>query len=296
MKEFLKTTKLSAILVLTIVALTLGVLIPDVQAQTPADSPCDPDYYDSLESRAWLEAQREITQNQNLIFKPDSVLEYTCFDRFLNELAEHAINMFSETRHWGTILPSNSMDNALRNLVGSALSGYLSGNFSHPMLGGRLSSVIYKTDTISGGSYTCDIMDRVWQTGTVINKKGDYDSTGTAKCRDFISNPENDGFFTFEEYRDSEDKRYLPNQCEPSISNRWTQEINTALVSAHTPWQEDDVVTYLENLDPDKCSKSPTIQTGLTVYRGAGTDTYPEKICLPPGCNYDPKSKKCTPN
>ena len=41
------------------------------------NSPCDPDYYESLEARAWLEAQREITQNQNLIYKPDSALEYT---------------------------------------------------------------------------------------------------------------------------------------------------------------------------------------------------------------------------
>ena len=52
-------------------------------------SPCDPQYMDALEARAWLEAEREISQNKNLIYKPDSVLEYTCFAGFLNEAASN---------------------------------------------------------------------------------------------------------------------------------------------------------------------------------------------------------------
>ena len=86
-----------------------------------APSPCDPLYYDSLESRGWLEAQREITQNQNLIFKADSVLEYTCFDRFANELAQHARDMFSESTRWGGVLSAASMDRALDRQVRSGL-------------------------------------------------------------------------------------------------------------------------------------------------------------------------------
>ena len=91
-----------------------------------AATPCDPDYYESLEARAWLEAQREITQNQNLIFKPDSVLEYTCFDNHLRELADHADEMFSETTRWGgsvlttPVAQSRHMDNALDLLVSAA--------------------------------------------------------------------------------------------------------------------------------------------------------------------------------
>ena len=37
-----------------------------------APQPCDPQFFRQMESRAWLEAEREIMQNQNLIFKPDS--------------------------------------------------------------------------------------------------------------------------------------------------------------------------------------------------------------------------------
>jgi hypothetical protein len=64
-------------------ALTFPIHAFGQSAPAPAASSCDPAYYDTLQSRAWLEAQREITQNQNLIFKPDSVLQYTCFDKHL---------------------------------------------------------------------------------------------------------------------------------------------------------------------------------------------------------------------
>src|SRR5437016_4882806 len=54
-------------------------LITGIARATPT-TPCDPEYMDALEARAYLEAQREVAQNQNYILKPDSVLEYTCFD------------------------------------------------------------------------------------------------------------------------------------------------------------------------------------------------------------------------
>ncbi len=252
----------------------------------PADTPCDPDYYDSLESRAWLEAQREITQNQNLIFKPDSVLEYTCFDRFLDELAQHASDMLSESDRWGNILPANSMDKALNSLVGSALVKYLSTNFNHNLLGDRLGFDYEENEAdivISGGAYACNIMDQVWQT-----------AKGTAKCRDFISNPETDGFFTFEEYRDGidgdkKDKRYLPKECD-SISDSWSEGIEFALVTGFTPWEEDDVVTYLDYMNPANCGKVgyKPIETGLTVYRNEKPQKYVERVCVMPGCIYVP--------
>lgn len=54
---------------------------------SPADEPCDPAYDRSLKAIGWLHGQREITQNQNLIFKPDSVFEYTCFKKLIDVLA-----------------------------------------------------------------------------------------------------------------------------------------------------------------------------------------------------------------
>ncbi|MCF8495490.1 MAG: hypothetical protein K9G62_02350 [Alphaproteobacteria bacterium] len=267
----------------------------------PADDPCDPDYYDSLEARAWLEAQREITQNQNLIFKPDSVLEYTCFDLFLGELAEHAIDMFSENTRWGTILEADSMDNALESLVGTAFRSYLEDNFEntvddegnaaeYDLLGGRLnpgdptngSGLDYTNEaddsgvkwlpSIVGADYNCSIMNDVWK---------------EAKCMDFIDVPEEDGFFTFEQYRDDPDKRFLPSRCE-AIPDRWKENIELAWVDDYTKWIEDNMQTYLNWLDPDKCGSYPPVPTGLTVKNSQYPQGYPENVCIQPGCHYKP--------
>ncbi len=55
---------------------------------------CDPAFYDVISNRAWMEAQREITQNQNIVTRPDSVLSMSCFDQFLDQQAWYADNHF----------------------------------------------------------------------------------------------------------------------------------------------------------------------------------------------------------
>lgn len=247
-----------------------------------APSPCDPDYYDSLEARAWLEAQREITQNQNLIVKPDSVLEYTCFDGHLAELGDHADEMFSETTRWGTILPSNSMDDALDNLAGNAMNTYIGANFGHTFLGGRSTEDF---TAVSGSSYTCDRMLSVWQ---------------DAKCTNF-GERSHDGFFTLQQYvDDSQDKRLLPMDCGARPS-QWEDDMETALGLTSgsatsdpslTPWEEDPVETYYDRLFPTSgcgTGSSSRVRTGLTVRQTKGTpDTYIEHVCIVPGCYWEP--------
>ena len=110
-----------------VITLALVMVTHTTNAQTIADSPCDPEYFESLKSRAWLEAQREITQNQNLIFKPDSVLEYTCFGGHLAELSVHAADMFSENPRWG--VNPGDMLGALTDLVYTAQVSYIEANF-----------------------------------------------------------------------------------------------------------------------------------------------------------------------
>lgn len=241
---------------------------------SPADSPCDTEYYGSLKARAWLEAQREITQNQNLIFKPDSVLEYTCFDKYLDVLADKATNMFSETKRWGTILDSDSMDNALEALVGKPVRDYVKSNYEdskdgpYDLLGGRLDGIDHDPDTIAGGSYTCTIMRDVWM---------------KAKCFDFVQDPKNDGFYTFTDYETQDDKRFLPQLCESQPP--WTQNIDDAYRNVR--WTEDDLVTYLGNLDPAQCGQIPPIPTGLTVKNKNFPNGFQEMICIQPGCHYE---------
>ncbi len=264
-----------------------AVLMPySVTAQTT--TACDPDYYKSLESRAWMEAQREIEQNQNLIVKPDSVLEYTCFDLFGAELAEHAKDMFSETTRWGSILPATSMDNALGSLVGSSLVAYQTANFEHKSLGGRGVDKHKFKAAIRGGTYTCDQMNKIWQT-----------SDKSAKCYNFQTLTEQDNFFTFKQFekKDSKGKtvRQLPQACEPDA--RWADENKRALgkyigaTDGDTPWQEDREFKFLDVTA--ECTKSPKVKTGIKVTISKD-ESFDEIICVIPGCWYDGKGN-CIP-
>ena len=242
-----------------------------------ATDPCDADYYESLEARATLEAQREITQNQNLIFKPDSVLEYSCFDRHLNQAAQSASSQFSEDSSWGG--PAGDMDAALDSIA-SAASGYDDNNFhgvgNNNMLGGRASGGYDINNSASSGGYGCTTMRDVWR---------------QAKCMDFIDEAAHDGFFTFAEYHAGNDMRRLPSAC-PNTFN-FQNRINTALVAANTPWDEDDVDTYFNLFLPATggvCGPANArVRTGLTVNRTTGTVLqYNEFVCLVPGCYYRP--------
>lgn len=255
----------------TLIALLAAMATP-VLAQNA--STCDPNYYETLKSRAWLEAQREITQNQNLIAKPDSVLEYTCFDQSMNVLALGANVMFSGSTRWGPVLPPTSMAVALEGLVGSALQTYQAGNFSHTFLGGR-SSIDHQFKSIAGGAYNCAVMNAVWM---------------EAKCAGFAEKPETDGFYTFTHYRDNPDKRQLPTPCNPDT--RWSTEI--ANVDTPTGWTKDKVQTFLSQIDPAQCASAKPIPTGIKVMGESGE--YDEKVCAAPGCHFDPKNGQCVPN
>ncbi len=263
--------------------------IPNANAGSViADTPCDSLYYESLSARAWLEAQREITQNQNIILKPDSVFEYTCFDRLVRELAVQGTNMLSETSAFGRPLGPSSLDNALQRLVGVSLITYINNNFGskssasgYNLLSGHpaAAGINHVPESITGGSaYSCDIMMRVWE---------------KAKCINFISNGNTDGFFTFSEYASSiTDKRVLPTMC-TSIQTNWNANLASALTSG--PWTNDPVQTYFNLTTPVNCSgtncpcSGQPIPTGVQVVRsGYNTNTYQEHVCLQPGCRYHP--------
>lgn len=177
-------------------------------AQTIAPQPCDSRYWEQLESRALVEAEREIMQNQNLIFKADSVFEYTCFDRLLAHTALHSGNIFSHSTYFGTpIIPPNSsrgLTASMSSLVFDALRIYIDSNFDHTYLGGRanlMSASPADTNMNTGGgggpggslysgSYgACGMMAGIWQ---------------ASKCMNFVDNSNfqgTDGFYPLLEIR-----------------------------------------------------------------------------------------------
>jgi hypothetical protein len=267
------------------IGLALSAIAQAAEPAAPAiaETPCDAEYFKSLESRAWLEAQREITQNQNLIYKPDSVLAYTCFDKFANVTANmQSWEGFSETSRWGNVIAplTTAMDNALNGLVAPSLISYLTANFSNAYLGGR-GPASYKASTIGGGAYNCSEMNKIWQ---------------SAKCYNFQTLPQ-DGFFTFEEHS-KEDKRLLPTACvmTPEFQTVWTDQIKQAGLNpeAAPTWPFDKVEVYYDKLKPEQCENSTPLPTGVTVTsNNEGLPaSWPEKICIIPGCYFDPNGGK----
>lgn len=230
-----------------------------------ADSSCDCSYWESLESRAWLEAEREISQNQNLIFKPDSVLQYTCFSGQLDITAGPIARLFSDQALG--VSRGGAMRAALGASVRAALTAYVTANFNHNSLGGR-----------GGQSGLCMVMGAVWQ---------------EAKCYNFMTRAA-DGFLMFEEHQSTE-VRQLPRPCTPD--SRWGDQLTRAF--NHSGWFQQNFVrpssqayqAIYNGLLPGQCGGQENqqggyIPTGVTV-QGMGRETYADGFCTNPGCTFD---------
>jgi len=146
-----------------------------------ADQTCDVGVWNAMAARARLETEREIMQNQNLIFKPDSVLSYVCFDSLAGHAAQNVGAVFSnDNRH---------MNGAMNSVVINSMQTYISSNFNHSLLGGRGQHIglanNYPPVNGSQTSYGCQVMAEVWQ---------------RAKCVNFMHTQqfvETDGFYPF---------------------------------------------------------------------------------------------------
>ncbi len=55
---------------------------------------CDPEIWEVIKDRAWMEAQRELTQNWNIVAKPDSVMSLGCFENHMEKLATYGDDNF----------------------------------------------------------------------------------------------------------------------------------------------------------------------------------------------------------
>lgn len=254
-------------------AAVLAVALPFSAPAQAQPATCDPAYWNAMKSRAWMEAQREISQNQNLIYKADSVLEYTCFNNFLTSLAANAFNLFSESTRWGTILDEESMDRALNVLVATALGEYQAGNFEHPFLGGRGdmdADLGFAVGEGAGYVYTCTLMAEVWQ---------------AAKCMNFIDEPDMDDFFLIRDYQGM-DPRGLPEGMQCPVAPEWADRIAEA-DNTDEQYLEADYESYADFFTADACD-APPVPTGVTVRRiRANPAAYMEHVCINPGCGYD---------
>ncbi len=265
----LSTRLLTRISTMALVACSLGLSVAHASPTTP----CDPEYMDALEARAYMEAQREVSQNQNYILKPDSVLEYTCFDWFLAHFSEDqnwggscAAYPFSDSCRWGSVFmqPAYSIWGSVNGVVVSALKAYLTGQFDYPnryYLYGRdpndryysgsgtsLPSTINKPTTPT--SYGCTEMETVWL---------------YAHCYNFAQEADHDAFYQFDWYKAND-----PRINNPTKTPDWAG--NTCTVA--TPYSSNDAIIEAFNgaandAKYDLTTENPWSSSGMT-----DTNTY----------------------
>lgn len=285
-----------------------------------APQTCDPQYWESMSSRAWMEAQREISQNKNLIYKPDSVLEYVCFDSFMQHAAQHVGDVFTHTTYFNgqMIIPRDderySLEQTLTKVVTNSYKTYIESNFGHKFLGERSAhlgrhAAADRTlgDASAMGEYKCTLMANIWT---------------QAKCENFIDNEkfEGDGFFPFDDlkpgpggnveikgYKNRTDPRIFPAACQiaqpDNSANHATWD--AAILRATNknddryPFSEPLKAVYDEirpKLEPGTCSINRAILTGVTVITDAGNKQgHPDGICSNPGCSFQ-KDGTCAAN
>ena len=64
-----------------------------------SDGTCDGNLMNQMYSKAFMEASRQVIMSEQIIHKPDSVLEYTCFKGYITAAASIQ-SEFSYTTHW----------------------------------------------------------------------------------------------------------------------------------------------------------------------------------------------------
>lgn len=192
---------------------------------------CDADFMNQIYAKSFLNANRDSLLSQTYIRKPDSVLEYTCFDRFVRQAGPILGPMFSESTRWQNIqFPINSeigfplrnianvdfnvfmgarLVNDLNRLVLRSLDQYLTQNFSNSFLGGE--STITTSCNAGVVDYACQFMNDVW----FLAQCSQFGTDEMAFTTGSTGEPGNAGAHPFMEFRElvSADPRTLPLAC-----------------------------------------------------------------------------------
>lgn len=295
----------------------------------PASS-CDPQLMEAMEARSWMETNRENVQMRNLMPRPDSVLEYSCFDQLVSLVGELPAEIFSDDENKWLLstgglphIDNVSTDIALQEVVGIALFTYLFTNFGHTYIGDR-TEILGAAPPRAPGDYVCGALNYVWE---------------QAKCMDFgefrgemePGRTDWELFYDFYWYSGN-DPRNLPLDppaCEP-LSDVWDSAAVTAfndeaddldrrsdryILDAGLEAMFDNTTPYdvtlarpADSAIADMYSRMMvegshalfeeciTIQTGIQVVRTAGesgpTADYPDASCPNPQCFYN--KSECT--
>jgi len=280
-----------------------------------ANQTCDTQVWQTMAHRAQLETEREIMQNQNLIFKADSVLDYTCFDNFAAHASLNVGVLFTHTTYftgtriieWGPRDPG--LDHALQTVVIQSLTPYLASNFNHDYLGGRggqLGLQRKQTRPIGsqGRNYNCDEMSKVWKVAKCLNFLHTNDFAATDGYYPFINLTPAGRGQAVDGYQTKVDIRKYPEACggSPIPGSDWLQRYrdsrNETDFGVEGPFYffQSVLLTAFRDVRvkvvPAVCSDP--IKTGIKIILGVGDAApYDDGVCTNPGCTFT-RNGQCT--
>ena len=232
------------------------------QAVAQINPLCETALWNQMTQRAFLHGQMDTEKAQTLMYKPDSVLEYTCFDRFMN-WAMASGNMPYYMSEGRSVYPW---------YIAAGTTNYINANFSHNYLGGRANVDPPLPPVPASSDYVCDVMPRVWD---------------LARCLQLIDEDPEDDMVSLIDFTTMADPRTLPAACttgRPPAADFGT-------VPATAP-----VITAGIGPPPAVVDCGIPIPTGKVITEAvrpvvepAGRPvTYNEKVCPHPGCSYVP--------
>lgn len=244
----------------------------------PAHLPdsCDPDYMDVLNARSYIEAKREMETAQRVILKPDSVLEYSCFNEeevWLGTLpggyhfSEYGVRYAGNPPEFDGNAPpiriyANSLENSLERVAFATLVRFLD-SFSHIYGGG-----VYPI--VPNSAAGCNSMNIVWF---------------TAKCQNFDPN----WWIRFEDFS-STDIRLFPIPCLPVYDTDRTANLNNVFPAAYpapaTPAASGGMDTWDALLPFVTGACSGPLETGMDVTLNNGT-VVRDAVCVQPKCYFN---------
>jgi hypothetical protein len=234
---------------------------------------CRADLRDQMFQRARLHAHMDSTTVQNLVYKPDSVLEYSCFDRFLDVVVRYGSGA-------GTATEANNRPGVeatdrfyafnpyyTNEIVRRGVTDYININFGHNYMGGRYTGA--DPAPASQTEYTCDVMARVWQ---------------AARCLNFASQDPQEHFYDLSAFVAAPDIRRFP---EANCTTPAPAQFGTVPATTTT------VVTA--NLPTNATDCGVAIPTGFVIEMPRETwegqnrpERYNEYVCQNPTCIYVP--------
>ncbi|MFK7838785.1 MAG: hypothetical protein AB8B83_00505 [Bdellovibrionales bacterium] len=290
-----------------------GVCVENAHAQWSANVPatCDPGFADVIEARSYMEASREIEMAQTLILKPDSVLEYSCFNNRLAELNAADNIMFTGNLLPGSPLfqdpvleytpPGTPYSMFLPTIDASAVdqANFLGG--AGVLFGPQAPGAVAITPDLLGNILGILVTDSLFQ--FVYDNFGHTYGGGTfsgltggicapmqavwqfSKC----VNAGNSWFRRFNEYTLG-DFRTRPIPCNIASRNTfWPTAIAASNPDPGNPGGVTPMNTQATQLDSSACSSVTPVPTGVVVYHGSplAEQSYEDAVCLAAGCYFD---------